>query len=88
MLGSKLFQPGVVSSPGLHFFITLAGQIDCFNSLLEVAGSLCVGDNLIRRWKWEFEEEASGARLNAEEREGLKRLRKEVRLCPISPRQN
>jgi transposase len=46
----------------------------------EAARSLGIGDNLIRRWKREFEEEASGARLNADEREELKRLRKEVRM--------
>ena len=46
----------------------------------EAARSLGIGDNLIRRWKREFEEEASGVRLDADEREELKRLRKEVRL--------
>ena len=46
----------------------------------EAARSLDVGDNLIRRWKREFEEEASGAQLGADEREALKRLRKEVRM--------
>jgi transposase len=46
----------------------------------EAARSLGVGDNLIRRWKREFEEEASGAQLGADEREELKRLRKENRL--------
>jgi len=46
----------------------------------EAARSLDIGDNLIRRWKREFEEEASGARLGADEREELKRLRKENRL--------
>ena len=46
----------------------------------EAARSLGIGDNLIRRWKREFEEEASGARLGADEREELKRLRKEVRM--------
>ena len=30
----------------------------------EVARSLGIGDNLVRRWKREFEEEASGAQLN------------------------
>jgi transposase len=38
------------------------------------------GDNLVRRWKREFEEEASGARLGTDEREELKQLRKENRL--------
>ena len=46
----------------------------------EAARCLGVGDNLIRRWKREFEEEASGAQLGADEREELKRLRKEVRM--------
>jgi transposase len=46
----------------------------------EAARSLGIGANLIRRWKREFEEEASGARLGADEREELKRLRKEVRM--------
>jgi transposase len=46
----------------------------------EAARSLGIGDGLIRRWKREFEEEASGARLGEDEREELKRLRKENRL--------
>jgi transposase len=46
----------------------------------EAARSLGVGDNLVRRWMREFEEETSGTRLNTDEREELKRLRKEVRL--------
>jgi len=46
----------------------------------EAARSLGVGDNLIRRWVREFEEAASGERLSTDEREELKRLRKEVRL--------
>ena len=46
----------------------------------EAARSLGIGANLIRRWKREFEEEASGARLSADEREELKRLRKENRM--------
>ena len=46
----------------------------------EAARSLGIGDNLIRRWKREFEEEASGTRLGADEREELNRLRKENRL--------
>ena len=45
----------------------------------EAARSLGIGDNLIRRWKREFEEEASGSRLSQDEREELKRLRKENR---------
>jgi len=46
----------------------------------EAARSLGIGDNLVRRWIREFEEEASGARLSNDEREELKRLRKENRL--------
>jgi len=46
----------------------------------EAARSLGIGDNLIRRWKREFEDEASGVQLGADEREELKRLRKEVRM--------
>ena len=49
----------------------------------EAARSLGIGDNLIRRWKREFEDEASGARLGADEREELKRLRKENRLLKM-----
>ena len=46
----------------------------------EAARSLGIGDNLLRRWKREFEAEASGDRLSTDEREELKRLRKENRL--------
>ena len=46
----------------------------------EAARSLGIGANLIRRWRRELEEEASGAWLSADEREELKRLRKEVRM--------
>jgi transposase len=46
----------------------------------EAARSLDIRDNLIRRWKREFEEEGSGVRLNADEREELQRLWKENRL--------
>ena len=46
----------------------------------EAARSLGVGDSLVRPWMRESEEEASGTRLSADEREELKRLRKEVRL--------
>ena len=45
----------------------------------EPARSLDIGTNLLRRWKRQFEEEAEAVRLNADEREELKRLRKEVR---------
>ena len=46
----------------------------------EAARSLGVGDNLVRRWMREFDEEASGTRLSTDEREELKRLHKEIRL--------
>jgi transposase len=46
----------------------------------EAARSLGIGDNLLRRRVREFEEAASGERLSSDEREELKRLRKEVRL--------
>ena len=46
----------------------------------EAARSLDIGDNLIRRWRQQFEQEASSVGLNADEREELKRLRKENRL--------
>ncbi len=45
----------------------------------EAARSLDVGANLIRRWRRQFEEEASGVRLSGDEREELKRLGKEDR---------
>ena len=45
----------------------------------EAARNLGVGANLLGRWRRQFEEEASGVRLSGEEREELKRLRKEVR---------
>lgn len=47
--------------------------------LSEAARSLDIGANLIGRWHRQFEEEAAGTRLTGEEREELKRLRKEVR---------
>ena len=46
----------------------------------EAARSLDVGANLLGRWKREFEAEASGDRLTSDEREELKRLRKENRM--------
>jgi len=45
----------------------------------EAARSLDIGANLLGRWRRQFEEEASGVQLTADEREELKRLRKEVR---------
>ena len=46
----------------------------------EAAWSLVIAANLMRRWKREFEDEASGSRLSADEREELKRQRKENRM--------
>ncbi len=46
----------------------------------EAARSLGIGDGLIRRWKREYDEVSSGVQLGMDEREELKRLRKEVRL--------
>lgn len=43
----------------------------------EAARCLGIRDNLIRRWIQEFEAEAAGTRLTGNEREELKRLRKE-----------
>ncbi len=47
--------------------------------ICEAARSLDIGANLLGRWRGQFEEEASGVRLSIDEREELKRLRKEVR---------
>ena len=46
----------------------------------EAARSLGINDNVLRRWRGECEDETSGARLGNDEREELKRLRKENRL--------
>ena len=46
----------------------------------EAARNLDVGENVLRRWKQVFEEELSGERLSGDEREELKRLRKENRM--------
>ncbi len=46
----------------------------------EAAWSLEIVANLLRRWKREFEAEVSGERLTGEEREELRRLRKENRI--------
>ena len=45
----------------------------------EAARSLDINANQLRRWKQAFAEEASGAGLSEDEREELKRLRKENR---------
>lgn len=46
----------------------------------EAARSLGIKDNLLRRWRREFADEAAGNRLSADEREELRRLRKENRM--------
>lgn len=46
----------------------------------QAARSLGINDNLLRRWRQELADEASGARVSADEREELKRLRQEVRM--------
>ena len=51
--------------------------------VFEAARSLDIGDNLLRRWKREFKEEAASGRLSSEEREGLRRLRKEDRMLRL-----
>ncbi|ANO50082.1 transposase [Woeseia oceani] len=48
-------------------------------TIAEAARSLGVGANLIGRWRRQFEDQASGAGLAGDEKEELKRLRKEVR---------
>ena len=45
----------------------------------EAARSLDINDNLLRRWRQQYEEQASGTALSTYEREELKRLRKENR---------
>jgi transposase len=53
--------------------------VDQGYKIAEASRSLDIGDNLLRRWKQRFEDEASGAALSTDEREELKVLRKEVR---------
>ena len=50
----------------------------------EAARSLDIGDNLLCRWKREYTEEAVGSRLTRDEYEGLKRVRKEVRMLRMN----
>ena len=47
--------------------------------IAEAARSLDIGANLLGRWRRQFEEEAGGARLDADERDELRRLRRENR---------
>jgi transposase len=48
-------------------------------SIAEAARSLDVGANLLGRWKREYEAQAKGETLDQDEREELKRLRRENR---------
>ena len=48
-------------------------------SIAEAARSLDVGPNLLGRWKREYEAQAKGESLDKDEREELKRLRRENR---------
>ena len=48
-------------------------------SIAEAARSLDVGANLLGRWKREYEAQARGETLDQDEREELKRLRRENR---------
>ena len=48
-------------------------------SVPEAAKSLGVAANMLYRWKQQFEEREQGALLGGDEREELKRLRKEVK---------
>jgi len=45
----------------------------------EAARSLDINSNQLHRWKQQFAEEAAGTRLSGDEREELKRLRRENR---------
>ena len=66
---------------------TLLGLSEIWGPLLteqgyritQAARSLDIGANLLGRWKHQFEAQAIGIRLSADEREELKRLHKEVR---------
>ncbi len=48
-------------------------------SIAKAAQAVDVGENNLRRWKKELEQEASGGRLTADERAELARLRREVK---------
>ena len=45
----------------------------------EAARSLDIHENVLRKWKQRFDQEESGENLNLDEREELKRLRRENR---------
>ncbi len=47
--------------------------------IAQAAGSLDIGANLLGCWKHQFEAQATGVHLGADERQELKRLHKEVR---------
>ena len=48
-------------------------------SVSQAARSLDINGNVLRRWKVEYEDQASGHTLSQDEREELRRLRREVR---------
>ena len=48
-------------------------------SIAEASRSLDIGANLLGRWKREYEAQAKGELLDKDEREELKRLRREIR---------
>ncbi len=47
--------------------------------MTEAARSLDINENMLYRWRLELEQEESGTRLTVDEREELRRLRKENR---------
>ena len=49
------------------------------HKVADAARRLGISPNLIYRWKLEFEQEATGSRISADEREELTRLRRENR---------
>ena len=49
----------------------------------EAARSLNIGENLVRRWRQQFEDEPLATGLDTNEREELRRLRKENRQLRI-----
>lgn len=48
-------------------------------SAVEAASSLGINDNLIYKWKKDFEDQASGIGLTASDQDELRRLRREVK---------
>ena len=53
-------------------------------SVPEVAKSLGIAANMLYRWKQQFEEQQQGQTLAEDEREELKRLRKENRVSGLN----